>query len=393
MDGDDGRSRLGGPEALPAARPPRAVIMVAGVFARGIRPCGHAAFSTIMANLREPLVEEGYHVELWGYNNIPPTIDGDSVPEDGGRRCFPAFAHYESHLQGAIDRMPCVKHRDKWFRSQVFSAEWARQQGAYQNVLRLDFLFRRAMRKLADAVRGGLLRAEDMVVVALPEMVLLPYDAAPLHYLRHNNALLSLAGTDGLLAGRAGLVLRWFGNVNAVTALQADCYEQWWAAGFDGMERVDWRTARALRVAPDGRFWHPAFGPAPSVRAHPGGTRKYMGDLARRLVAAPGVPARREELADIGIRDERVATGAICELQEAVGDGHHAVVGKLYRWALGCLRGSRPRLLGCYQDRAQTLLMAAVFRRLSTVRPGQESSAQKASALARWMCFRPLQAT
>ena len=221
--------------------------MLTGVFARGVRPEGHVPFQQLEQNVIGPLRQTGMRVRLWGFNNIPPTIDGDPVPQDGAKSYFPEFDHYEEWKQEDIDASEWAAARSAWLDEHAFSARaWHRrkvpqEQGAefHRNMVRLNATEKAAIERLRVALERDEIRATDMVVCVYPEFLvahLYPAAIVQLAQARHIGVPRGRKRGvyDGFLIGRADVVLEWYGKRETPTQRSYD-YETWHANGMREM--------------------------------------------------------------------------------------------------------------------------------------------------------------
>ena len=88
----------------------KVVVALAGVMCRGARWGIHLPWALLHARIIVPLRAHNVDVEVWGFNNIPPSIDGCSVPADGGKSLFGDLDYYEAYEQQDIDDSPQI-HR------------------------------------------------------------------------------------------------------------------------------------------------------------------------------------------------------------------------------------------------------------------------------------------
>ena len=340
-----------------------AVVIAAGVLARGIRPCGHVAFRTTMEHLHRPLVEQGYNVQLWGFNNIPTTIDGDPVPADGGESAFPVFDYYEQYMQDDIDTSPCMPRRHEWFDRTVFLEVGAgghhiRWDASWRNLLRYQYAYERAEAKLRREHKVGALGHKDMVVLVYPEMLIAPQRSTLFQELDAENVIGTCNCTDGVVIGRLQSVLKWFDRMNSPSAPSA-YFEAWFGASLSSFARRKVELAlpsrrpsvtalqkRGLREwiwAVEGYGRHPALEPRININASTRG--RASTPTTHAATAWELLPRDKRTEGDI----------SVCAFRDGV------------------------RLRGCYLDTGRRSLMTTLFHRLSAA-----WRRQKVSAFVRW---------
>jgi hypothetical protein len=231
----------------------RAVIIITGVFARGVRPQGHAPFQQLERSVIGPLKEMGFRISLWGFNNIPPTIDGDLVPADGAKSYFPEFDLYEEWKQENIDDSEWARKRSLWLWENAFADDaWHTRFGPtsryHANMVRLNFLEKAAIEALQAQLDSGELAHDDLVVLVYPEIMwtgsrtpagvdmtqLLATATKQAWVGAHWNGTTAQPVHNGRLVGRVDSILRWWHQREAPSRRWFN-YEQWYADGLRGM--------------------------------------------------------------------------------------------------------------------------------------------------------------
>jgi hypothetical protein len=226
----------------------QATIVIAGVLARGVRPTGHVPFQRLERNVIQPLKDAGFRTRLWGFNNIPTTIDGDAVPADGAKSYFPEFDHYEEWKQEDIDAFEWTKERAQWLSDVVFTPDCKHKtmeikEGIpyHSNIVRRDWVLEQARSRIVESVVAAPHSAADLVVLVYPAMLIAPLTREHIAQAANDNALVCLVGgkrwasTNGFLMGTAQSVMRWFAQRESVTR-RHKYYEQWWSDSMRGMD-------------------------------------------------------------------------------------------------------------------------------------------------------------
>ena len=212
-----------------------AIVAVAGVMCRGARWGIHLAWASTYAHIVAPLRAQGVNVEIWAFNNIPPSIDGCIPPADGGRSFFGTLDYYESHLQHDIDASAEASHIDA-----VQSVVGLAGHSFSANMLRALFLEGRACARLRAEWESGRLPADTVVYLMSPD--LLYYDRRlilpamdpnktrlwVIGKTHHSHEKKSQGLENGWLAGRVSTVVQFHEQrMRISTQARATYYESW----------------------------------------------------------------------------------------------------------------------------------------------------------------------
>jgi len=150
----------------------RVIICLAGVMCRGERWGIHPAWAVCYAKLIAPLREKGHVVEIWAFNNIPPLIDGCSVPPDGGRSLFGHLDYYEQYNEKRLDTMASRGRVPHLLNSTGLAANPYRAN--IKRVLQLhELVFKRLRSELSDAMNQ---ETEPIVYLLSPDLVYIDGD-------------------------------------------------------------------------------------------------------------------------------------------------------------------------------------------------------------------------
>ena len=322
-----------------------------------------------MAHLYEPLVSQGYEVQLWGFNNTPVTIDGDPVPADGGKSAFPAFDHYEQYLQAEIDRAPCMPARHEWLDRAVFMEDchYPRWGEDWKNILRLHYVYERVEAQLRRKRVEGALGSSDMVVIVYPEMLVGPQRSTLFQELDVENVIGTRNCTDGIVIGRYESVMAWFHHMKSPPTRSRN-YEEWFGSSLRAFERTRWSSEsrnRGVSVALPNSL--------PIVTAlQKQGLREWVWAVEGfgRHRGRPRVSISASTHGVPGPRSTETTSSAWgLLLRNKRTDGDMSV------------RAGRDgvRLQGCYTHPGQRSLVTTLFRRLSAAWRGRRTF-----AFARW---------
>ena len=220
------------------------IVILAGVMCRGAAGGIHPGAALLQKNVILPLRSQGKEVKVWGFNNIPDSIDGDAVPSDGGRSYFGHMDHYESWEQDAIDSSTEAAAIAPVVKSLVFANGRA---GCLENIVRLLFLQDKACARLRGEVNSGELDPGAQVILMTPDMCLFGGSLGPkLLELRpgHLGVLQQKDDEveDGFLVCSAENVLEWHMRHLRVTRLPATRnYEAWCNESTSGFQVTNLR--------------------------------------------------------------------------------------------------------------------------------------------------------
>ena len=189
----------------------KSVVILAGVMCRGAAGGIHPAWALLQKNVIRPLQAKGTSVIVWGFNNVPKSIDGDPVPRDGGRSYFGRLDHYEAWDQYAIDSSPEAASIARIAKHLV---PGNRKPGAYDNMARFLFLQDKACAHLRAEREAGTICGKTRVVLMSPDLCLfggpiakeiLTISDGQLGILTQNNREVE----NGFLVGSIDNVLAW----------------------------------------------------------------------------------------------------------------------------------------------------------------------------------------
>lgn len=245
---------------------PKALVLLAGVLCRGAAGGVHPARALLRANLTFLLRERGFDVEVAGFDNVPPIIDGLRAPSSGGRSLFPGLIHYQSWAQSTIDASPLTST----YRALIERANTIHTTRDKLNLARVFFLEDMAMRYL----RWRALPPRSWVILMTPDLCLfggalnsLPGTPAPgtLYLLQHSD---NGETENGFVAGDPAAILTW--RARHISAAREGSppiglmparsttlnYEKWWTRSTRHFQRVYLRSAFSFQfIHRAGRFY------------------------------------------------------------------------------------------------------------------------------------------
>ena len=211
------------------------VVVVAGVMCRGARWGVHLPWAVTYSHIVAPLRAQGVPVEIWAFNNIPPSIDGCAVPADGGKSLFGVMDYYESYWQHDIDASSDVRRIIA-----LQSVVGLTNQHSSFNIARVLFLEGRACARLRSEIESHRLPPDTVVYMVSPDLLyaeprmLLPArDTDPgrlwvMGKLDHVEEVNREGIENGWLAGRASSIVRFHeSRMLLTTSVRATYYESW----------------------------------------------------------------------------------------------------------------------------------------------------------------------
>ena len=224
----------GAPE-MRSACASKVVIALTGVLCRGARWGVHLPWVVLYSQLVIPLRSHGVSVEIWAFNNIPPTIDGTPVPADGGKSLYGTLDYYESHKQADIDASAEVGHI-----TTLQGIVGLTRHACASNISRVLFLEGRACERLKRAIQANQLAADAVVYLVSPDLLYLERGLTfpawdpdrtklwVMGHLRHTAEREKEGIENGWLAGRAAAIVRFHERrLELTTKARATYYENW----------------------------------------------------------------------------------------------------------------------------------------------------------------------
>ena len=224
----------------------KVVVALAGVMCRGARWGIHLPWALLHARVIVPLRAQNVDVEVWGFNNIPPSIDGCSVPADGGKSLFGDLDYYEAYKQRDIDDSPEVAQIHRLLETVGLAG-----RSYSTNIGRVLFVEGEVCGLLKEGLRSGHLPADTVAYIISPDLLYYEaeltrpvWDPNPdtlwvIGELHHAIERKPEGIENGWMAGRASTLVRFHeARVDLTTNVRATYYENWL-----------WETLRHIPVA------------------------------------------------------------------------------------------------------------------------------------------------
>ena len=224
----------------------KVVVALAGVMCRGARWGLHLPWALLHARIIVPLRAHNVDVEVWGFNNIPPSIDGCSVPADGGKSLFGDLDYYEAYEQQDIDDSPEL--------AQIHRLLGIVGLGGHSystNIARVLFMEGEVCKLLKEGLRSGHLPADTTAYIISPDLLYYEaeltrpvWDPNPdtvwvMGKLYHSIERRPEGIENGWIAGRASNLIKFHdARMDLTTSVRATYYENWL-----------WETLRHIPVA------------------------------------------------------------------------------------------------------------------------------------------------